>query len=97
MLTLAFAQIAWSVAFQWIGVTGGDNGMLGVWPERLGADAGAFLLAVARARRALGVGAAARDRCSRRSAMRCARCAIPRCAREAIGIDGERDAMGGAS
>jgi branched-chain amino acid transport system permease protein len=31
MLTLAFAQIVWSVAFQshW---TGGDNGVLGVWP-----------------------------------------------------------------
>ncbi|MFN0316179.1 MAG: ABC transporter permease [Burkholderiales bacterium] len=31
MLTLAFAQIVWSVAFQsaW---TGGDNGILGVWP-----------------------------------------------------------------
>ncbi|MEP9353341.1 ABC transporter permease [Xanthobacter sp. KR7-65] len=32
MLTLAFAQIAWSVAFQWVDVTGGDNGMLGIWP-----------------------------------------------------------------
>jgi branched-chain amino acid transport system permease protein len=32
MLTLAFAQIAWSVAFQWVQVTGGDNGILGVWP-----------------------------------------------------------------
>ncbi|WP_431859107.1 ABC transporter permease [Azospirillum sp.] len=32
MLTLAFAQIAWSVTFQWYGVTGGDNGILGVWP-----------------------------------------------------------------
>jgi len=34
MLTLAFAQIAWSVAFQWTEVTGGDNGILGVWPSR---------------------------------------------------------------
>ncbi len=33
MLTLAFAQIAWSVTFQWVEVTGGDNGILGVWPE----------------------------------------------------------------
>jgi branched-chain amino acid transport system permease protein len=33
MLTLAFAQIVWSIAFQWVGVTGGDNGILGVWPE----------------------------------------------------------------
>lgn len=32
MLTLAFAQITWSAAFQWYGVTGGDNGILGVWP-----------------------------------------------------------------
>ncbi|MBE9603342.1 ABC transporter permease [Acetobacteraceae bacterium H6797] len=33
MLTLAFAQIAWSVAFQWVEFTGGDNGILGVWPS----------------------------------------------------------------
>jgi branched-chain amino acid transport system permease protein len=33
MLTLAFAQIAWSVAFQWVELTGGDNGVLGVWPS----------------------------------------------------------------
>jgi len=32
MLTLAFAQIAWSVAFQWDEVTGGSNGLVGVWP-----------------------------------------------------------------
>jgi branched-chain amino acid transport system permease protein len=32
MLTLAFAQIAWSVAFQWDQVTGGSNGLIGVWP-----------------------------------------------------------------
>jgi branched-chain amino acid transport system permease protein len=32
MLTLAFAQIAWSAAFQWVAATGGDNGILGVWP-----------------------------------------------------------------
>jgi branched-chain amino acid transport system permease protein len=32
MLTLAFAQIAWSVAFQWDEVTGGSNGLLGIWP-----------------------------------------------------------------
>ena len=31
MLTLAFAQIVWSVAFT-SGWTGGDNGILGVWP-----------------------------------------------------------------
>jgi len=32
MLTLAFAQIVWSIAFQWVKVTGGDNGLLGIWP-----------------------------------------------------------------
>jgi branched-chain amino acid transport system permease protein len=32
MLTLAFAQIAWSVVFQWDGFTGGSNGIVGVWP-----------------------------------------------------------------
>ena len=32
MLTLAFAQIVWSIAFQWVSVTGGDNGILGLWP-----------------------------------------------------------------
>jgi branched-chain amino acid transport system permease protein len=32
MLTLAFAQIIWSVAFQWDDVTGGSNGIVGVWP-----------------------------------------------------------------
>ena len=30
MLTLAFAQIVWAVAFQWVAVTGGDNGILGI-------------------------------------------------------------------
>lgn len=44
MLTLAFAQIVWSVAFQWIEVTGGDNGILGVWPAALVASPTAFYL-----------------------------------------------------
>jgi len=38
MLTLAFAQIAWSIAFQWDAVTGGDNGLLGVWPSAWASD-----------------------------------------------------------
>jgi branched-chain amino acid transport system permease protein len=42
MLTLAFAQIVWSVAFQWVDVTGGDNGILGVWPERWAASPSHF-------------------------------------------------------
>ena len=33
MLTLAFAQVVWSIAFQWTAVTGGDNGIVGVWPS----------------------------------------------------------------
>ncbi len=33
MLTLAFAQIVWSVVFQWDEVTGGSNGMVGIWPS----------------------------------------------------------------
>ncbi len=32
MLTLAFAQIVWSIAYQWDAVTGGSNGLVGVWP-----------------------------------------------------------------
>jgi len=32
MLSLAFAQIAWSVVHQWDEVTGGSNGLTGVWP-----------------------------------------------------------------
>jgi len=33
MLTLAFAQIVYAVAFQWVELTGGDNGVVGVWPS----------------------------------------------------------------
>ena len=32
MLTLAFAQIIWAIVFQWDDVTGGSNGLVGVWP-----------------------------------------------------------------
>src|SRR6266481_5326967 len=32
MLTLAFAQIVFAVVHQWDAVTGGDNGILSVWP-----------------------------------------------------------------
>ncbi len=32
MLTLAFAQICWSIVFQWGEFTGGDDGILGIWP-----------------------------------------------------------------
>jgi branched-chain amino acid transport system permease protein len=33
MLTLAFAQIVWSICFQWDDFTGGSNGLTGVWPR----------------------------------------------------------------
>ena len=32
MLTLAFAQIVWAIVFQWENLTGGSNGILGIWP-----------------------------------------------------------------
>ena len=32
MLTLAFAQIVWAAVFQWEPITGGSNGVVGVWP-----------------------------------------------------------------
>jgi branched-chain amino acid transport system permease protein len=38
MLTLAFAQIVWSIVFQWYGVTGGDNGIVGIWPSAVTTD-----------------------------------------------------------
>lgn len=33
MLTLAAAQIVWGVVFQWQDITGGDDGIVGVWPS----------------------------------------------------------------
>jgi branched-chain amino acid transport system permease protein len=50
MLTLAFAQIVWSIAFQWDAVTGGSNGLVGIWPPSWLADKRAyywFVLAIA--------------------------------------------------
>jgi branched-chain amino acid transport system permease protein len=44
MLSLAVAQIAWATSFQWVELTGGDNGLLGVWPAPSVASRGAFLL-----------------------------------------------------
>jgi len=42
MLTLAFAQIVWSVTFQWDDFTGGSNGLTGVWPADWLADKRAY-------------------------------------------------------
>jgi branched-chain amino acid transport system permease protein len=88
MLTLAFAQIVWSVAFQWVGLTGGDNGILGVWPERWATSPSHFYwlsLAVA----ALAVGALRIMTFSPFGfALRATRDSPLRS--EAIGIDGKR-------
>ena len=85
MLSLAVAQIAWATSFQWVELTGGDNGLLGVWPAPSVASRGAFLLLTL----ALAVAALAALRMSAFSpfgyALRAARDA-PRRA-EASGID----------
>jgi branched-chain amino acid transport system permease protein len=44
MLTLAFAQIVWSIAFQWDALTGGSNGLIGIWPSGWLASRAAFYL-----------------------------------------------------
>jgi branched-chain amino acid transport system permease protein len=88
MLTLAFAQIVWSVAFQWVGLTGGDNGILGVWPERwAGSPSHFYWLSLAVA--ALAVGALRIVTFSPFGfALRATRDSPLRS--EAIGIDGKR-------
>jgi branched-chain amino acid transport system permease protein len=88
MLTLAFAQIVWSIAFQWVDLTGGDNGILGVWPERWAASPSHFYwlslavaaLVVAALRMAVFSPFGFALRASRDSPLR----------GEAIGIDGKR-------
>ncbi len=48
MLTLAFAQIVWAAVFQWEDLTGGSNGVIGVWPPPpFDAASVYFLLALA--------------------------------------------------
>ena len=48
MLTLAFAQITWSVVYQWDAFTGGSNGLVGVWPATwLGSKTVFYYLALA--------------------------------------------------
>jgi branched-chain amino acid transport system permease protein len=46
MLTLAFAQIVWSVTFQWDDFTGGSNGLTGVWPAPWLSDKSAYYVMV---------------------------------------------------
>ena len=42
MLTLAFAQLVWSLAFQWREVTGGDDGLVDIWPAPWASSTTAF-------------------------------------------------------
>ena len=42
MLTLAFAQICWSIVFQWGDFTGGDDGILSIWPSEWASDKTVF-------------------------------------------------------
>jgi branched-chain amino acid transport system permease protein len=42
MLTLAFGQILWAIGFQWDAVTGGSNGLTGVWPSAWLSDRAAY-------------------------------------------------------
>jgi branched-chain amino acid transport system permease protein len=42
MLSLAFAQIVWSIAFQWTSFTGGENGIVGVWPPEWASSRAVF-------------------------------------------------------
>jgi len=44
MMTLAAAQIVYAVAFQWVDVTGGDNGIVGVWPSSWASGQGVYYL-----------------------------------------------------
>ena len=46
MLTLAFAQIVWSVVFQWDALTGGSNGLVGIWPAAWLSSKPAYYLVV---------------------------------------------------
>jgi branched-chain amino acid transport system permease protein len=85
MLTLAFAQIAWSIVFQWDAFTGGSNGVVGLWPPAWLSSRTAYYLAtltlcaagVALMRRALYAPFGYALRAARDSPLRC----------DAIGID----------
>jgi len=88
MLTLAFAQIVWSVVFQWDDVTGGSNGVLGLWPSNwLASPLAYYYLTLVCA--ALGVWLLRRMLFSPLGyAMRASRDSVLRA--EAIGIDARR-------
>jgi branched-chain amino acid transport system permease protein len=94
MLTLAFAQILWSVAVQWDAVTGGSNGITGAWPpEWLGQRTHYYLFTLIVAGIALVALAIAAFtpfgyalRASRDSALRAAASGIPVRARRMKGL-----------
>ncbi len=44
MLSLAVAQIVYAVAYQWTEVTGGDNGLIGLWPSHWAVGLGTYYL-----------------------------------------------------
>ena len=44
MITLAFAQIVWALVYQWEDVTGGSNGVIGIWPPHPFDTRGAYFL-----------------------------------------------------
>ncbi len=44
MITLAFAQIVWALVFQWEDITGGSNGVIGIWPPPPFDRRGAYFL-----------------------------------------------------
>jgi branched-chain amino acid transport system permease protein len=48
MLTLAFSQIVWAIAFKWYSLTGGDNGLIGIpVPSALADPRALYLFTVA--------------------------------------------------
>jgi branched-chain amino acid transport system permease protein len=48
MLTLAFSQIVWAIAFKWYSLTGGDNGLIGIpVPSALADSRALYLFTVA--------------------------------------------------
>jgi len=44
MLTLAFAQLVWAGVFQWDAVTGGSNGLIGLWPSEWASVRGTYFV-----------------------------------------------------
>ncbi len=46
MLTLAFSQLLWSVVYQWGEVTGGDDGMVDIWPSDWASETTVFYYVV---------------------------------------------------